>query len=595
MRIQIISTFAAMKAKFVVWGYFCILLLCISSCRHTGYPPLLAKVDSLTNVRPDSAILLLSTLKTSIQQENEAMRMYYRLLCIKARDKAYIKHTSDSAILPVLHYYIKKNDRRHLPEAYYYAGRVYRDLGDAPQALDYFEKAVDALPEKDHSILKEKIYSQTGTLFAYQNMPEEALKMHKKGIQLSYANKDSIGLYFNLRDIGNMYKELNKPDSTIFYLKESEKISRQLHRKDLFNMIQSQLASIYTDIKQYDSARVVLHHALRDIRQSNRSSIYSIAAVFYHSTAKMDSAIYYYNKLLKCGNVYAKRDAHAVLLEVAARKQDIKQMVRHLRGYHLYTDSIQKITQTETIQRMHSLYNYQLREKENLRLKEESRQRLFLLWIIGSGLVILSLAFFAYRQYSRGKKQKLEEQIRKFRQIEAEKSRKIESLEEYKHQKEELEKKLQSANIRKNETTAIKIKQKLELINHILGQDKIESEQETEAKDELFNSDLYERLRARANSARGEAYITSGEWDTLKNLMTPAYPTFFTRLNFLHTPNENELHVCILIKLQFRPADIARLLQLKPETISSIRKRLYQKVTGEKGTSEQWDKIIHSL
>ena len=103
---------------------------------------------------------------------------------------------------------------------------------------------------------------------------------------------------------------------------------------------------------------------------------------------------------------------------------------------------------------MHSLYNYQLREKENLRLKEESQQRLFLLWIIGSGLVILSLAFFAYRQYSRGKKQKLEEQIRKFRQIEAEKSRKIESLEEYKHQKEELEKKLQSANIRKNETAA---------------------------------------------------------------------------------------------------------------------------------------------
>ena len=94
------------------------------------------------------------------------------------------------------------------------------------------------------------------------NYYEEALKMHKKGIQLSYANKDSIGLYFNLRDIGNMYKELNKPDSTIFYLKESEKISRQLHRKDLFNMIQSQLASIYTDIKQYDSARVALHHAL---------------------------------------------------------------------------------------------------------------------------------------------------------------------------------------------------------------------------------------------------------------------------------------------------------------------------------------------
>ena len=27
-----------------------------------------------------------------------------------------------------------------LPEAYYYAGRVYADLGNAPQALDYYQK-----------------------------------------------------------------------------------------------------------------------------------------------------------------------------------------------------------------------------------------------------------------------------------------------------------------------------------------------------------------------------------------------------------------------------------------------------------------------
>ncbi len=69
--------------------------------------------------------------------------MYYQLLTIKARDKAYITHTSDSLILEVLHYYEKRKDKKHLPEAYYYAGRIYRDLGDAPQALEYFFKAID--------------------------------------------------------------------------------------------------------------------------------------------------------------------------------------------------------------------------------------------------------------------------------------------------------------------------------------------------------------------------------------------------------------------------------------------------------------------
>ena len=37
-----------------------------------------------------------------------------------------------------------KNTIRLLPEACYYAGRFTRDLGDAPQALDYFHQALDS-------------------------------------------------------------------------------------------------------------------------------------------------------------------------------------------------------------------------------------------------------------------------------------------------------------------------------------------------------------------------------------------------------------------------------------------------------------------
>lgn len=143
-----------------------------------------------------------------MQDEPEATRMYYRLLCIKANDKAYIEHTSDSLILPVLHYYLEKDDERHLSEAYYYAGRVYRDLGDAPQALEYFEKALEALPEEGKYPLKGKIYSQMGTLFGYQNMYAEALEMYRKGRECDHILKDSVGLIFTLRDIANMYRGL---------------------------------------------------------------------------------------------------------------------------------------------------------------------------------------------------------------------------------------------------------------------------------------------------------------------------------------------------------------------------------------------------
>ena len=531
-----------------------------------------------------------------MRNQPEAIQMYYKLLCIKANDKAYIPHTSPSPILAILHYYIQKNDKRHLPEAYYYAGRVHRDLGDAPQALDYFEKAIETFPKNERHTLKSNIYSQIGTLFAYQGLYAEALEFYKKSYQCNTVLKDSAGMVFNLRDIGNMHRELDRSDSALLYFKESNSISLKLQRIDLFNMAQSQLASLYTDLQEYDSAHVALQNALKDIEQPNKSGIYAIAADLYYTTGNIDSAVWYYNELLDCGNVYAKRTAYRRLLELAINQQRNTMLMPHyFSGYQLYIDSIQKLTQTEIIHRMHSLYNYQLREKENMHLKVSNQNKKFLLWIFVIGLSTVILVFIAYGQYSKRKNLRLEGQLNKLKKIEEENREKIELLEKYKSQKEELERSLANVAIPHNKVAHKRVEKKIELLNHILQQKEIESEQEKEAKEDLFNSDLYTQLHARANSVRGEAYVTSEEWEMLRELISPAFPTFFTRLYSLHTPNENELHVCILLKIEFRPADIARLLQLKPESISSIRKRLYLKVTGNAGAPELWDKIIHSL
>lgn len=576
-----------------------ILLLCVLlslfACGHKPYPHSLITADSLSNVNADSAIALLNSLKGEMRNTPEATQMYYRLLCIKANDKAYITHTSDSLILPVLHYYIDANNEQHLPEAYYYAGRVYRDLGDAPQALEYFEKATEALPEDGGYALKSKIYSQMGTLFDYQDLYAEALDMYKKGGQCDSIIRDSISMIYKFRDMANMNIELNRQDRALSYFKKANQLSLQLGRTDLFNMVQSQLASFYIDLQEYDSARIALQNALKNIILPDKSAIYSISARFYDATNNTDSAVWYYNELLGFGSVYAKKTAYRKLLELAIKQNDKKQASEYLYGYLLYVDSIQKLTQTETVQRMHSLYNYQLREKENLQLKAENHNNIFWLWSISGGLIMVLLSFIAYSQYSKRKNLKLKQQLEKLRIIEKENQEKILFLETHKSQKEELEKSLANINTHEDNIQERQLGQRIELLNHIMQQKTIENEQEKEAKEYLFNSDLYKQLQERINSARGEAYITSEEWVLLKELTSPAFPTFFQRLYSLHTLNENELHVCVLLKLQFRPADIARLLQLKPESISSIRKRLYRKVTGNNGNPEMWDKIIHSL
>lgn len=185
-----------MRVKIHILLLLCVLL-CLVSCGHKPYPQSLVTADSLASVDPDSAIALLKSIEDTMQAEPEATQMYYRLLCIKADDKAYILHTSNDRILPVLHYYIEKNDKRHLPEAYYYAGRVCRDMGDAPQALGYFEKALEALPADGGYKLKSKIYSQMGTLFAYQDLYAEALELYESGGGVIVFSKTVSGWFSN--------------------------------------------------------------------------------------------------------------------------------------------------------------------------------------------------------------------------------------------------------------------------------------------------------------------------------------------------------------------------------------------------------------
>lgn len=161
------------------WGTVILLLGLLSllcACGSRSYPPSLLTADSLASVRPDSALSLLKALERDTADMPLAHRMYYRLLCVKAADKAYLPHTSDSLIRPILHYYIKEDDPRLLPEAYYYAGRVYRDLGDAPQALDYFEQSLEAMRKHENLEVKNKVYAQMSTLFLYQDMYPEALE-----------------------------------------------------------------------------------------------------------------------------------------------------------------------------------------------------------------------------------------------------------------------------------------------------------------------------------------------------------------------------------------------------------------------------------
>ena len=100
-------------------------LLFAAACRRgTSDNPELLHAAYILDNEPDSIEEAVRILKDISQNNlNQGDKSLHTLLSVKADDKLYIPHTSDSLILSSLKYEEKHQNRGYYPEALHYAGR----------------------------------------------------------------------------------------------------------------------------------------------------------------------------------------------------------------------------------------------------------------------------------------------------------------------------------------------------------------------------------------------------------------------------------------------------------------------------------------
>lgn len=568
--------------------FFPLLLLAFVSCgkRNDGLPAL-QRVALLTNTQPDSAVALLDSLRDSIFLQPRSVRMYYDLLTVKARDKAYIRHTSDSLIRNVLRYYERQDDKKHLPETYYYAGRVYSDLGDAPQALNYFIRASETADGKDYDLLS-RIYSQIGTLYLYQDVYDKALPVFRKCYQYNLLEGDSAGMVYAIRNMGRTYRTLDQVDSALHYYKEADSLAIKLGSNLLRMRVNGEFSAYYTQLGMYKEAYKCLQWAFLQFNSDDRAPAYSTVAHYYLNINQLDSALIYFTKLLKMDDYLYLQSAYKGLGEIATKRGNYAEACSYWALYEMYRDSVQSITQTETVRKINALYNYQLREEENNRLQMQNRQQKnYIVWITAS-MVVVAL-FFAYRQNRKRKEEGRINQLQKLKALEEQKYRQSqEFIEENKKRIAELEKELQASKIVQNQPQQELLharKQSLEKDN-----EQVEAYRrlEAEAVKALETSDIFRKCH------EVDGNLSAEDWQTLTAAIDFTYSQFTHRLKDLYPVSEVELQVCLLLKIGISSTRIAQLVLRSKQAVTSIRKRLYKKVFGQEGTPDEWDKFIRN-
>lgn len=567
--------------------------LCFYACGNKPYPHTMQVVDTLVYNNPDAAIVLLEHLEDSIASEPEATQVYYWLLTVKARDKAYVTHTSDSLILEVLHYYEDKEDEEHLPETYYYAGRVYSDLNDAPQALNYYQKAAELLEGSTDYQLKKKLYSQMGELFLFQDVYDEAMKAIRKSYYYNkiYA-KDKEGIINSLCRIGTTFIAFGNTDSAMYYCQKAYKLAKEVGNKRLIDKTQGSLIDLYTQLKQYDLAKAALQ-SLDAPKPHEQIALYSIAAEFFYQTEHIDSATYYYEKLSKIDDIYAQQAAHWGLAEIAQKHSDCQLSLNHIRQYNMWTDSIRKVTDSETLRKAQSLYNYQLREKENNRLKMNNTQQKQLIADSILAILLLVVCYIAHIQYSKRKKLQLKTQLEKLEKLKEEQYKKSALfIEKNKLKIEELEKALQESHAHSDEMRKQLQEQKEQIIisNSNLATD---LQKQSIAVSALMQTEVYSKFHSAANDSTFRP--DAGDWEVLRKKVDTCYNNFTGRLHSIYDISDMDMKVCLLLKINITITGISIILNRSKSAIVSARKKMYRKTHGEEGKPEMWDNFITSL
>ena len=536
-------------------GLTLLLFATLFSCmrQEKPLPAELSRAESVMWEHPDSALLCLSSLDSSIMNEPENIRMYHALLKIKAKDKLYIPHESDSLIKSIVQYYEDYGTPDQLMEAYYYLGSTYRDMGDAPRAVRAFQDAADIGKDSKRYDILGRVYEQMGYRLAYQGLYDEALEAYRKSYEYKMYDKGK-GEVIALRNIARIYNAKQDTDSAIYYYQSAYEKALLLNDQSRIDNVLRELSSIYIDMGKYDLAKDLFSKVSS---MKNQANIYFGLGCIYESYKQIDSALYY-----KC-------------IELS--------------------DSIKNQTKTEAVAKVNSLYKYQHTEKENVQLKIDNEKRKIRNYQFALFVVLIIFFSLCYIYVLEKKKKAAIEKEKKIRLLKE--NQYAESLDciEYNNKKiSYLEELLQQSECQRDNFKKQLVQSQKELLE--LSNRKILTSQNEKSLLEIAfrKSEVYRLFHETSNNTDTE--IQNKDWKELRKEIDTTYSNFTAQLYALYPQiSELELHICYLIKISMPVKDIARLVGRSTPAITASRIRLYKKIHGTEGTAEMMDKFIADL
>lgn len=285
-----------MRSFIIYLNFVSLLAVCLFACNHHSSNPMLQQVDSLLEMKPDSALTILKNISV-LEDLPEVDKAYYALLLAEATDKNKLPLLPcDSLLNFALDYY--GDDDREKAVALMYKGRLLAQMNDEMSAIEHNLKALEVLQNYPQDLkCRRLIYSMLGVWYGDCELYDKALEIQNQALLYSFSAKDTAIAYHN---IGYIYGMRDMQDSAITYQRKS--VEYAMRSKDTSMILTSwhNLSLYYGRFENIDSAVVYAYKVLQNISDENKifSGYFYNIGDLYIGLGQYDSARHYLEKSL---------------------------------------------------------------------------------------------------------------------------------------------------------------------------------------------------------------------------------------------------------------------------------------------------------
>ena len=378
-----------MRSFIIYLNFVSLLAVCLFACNHHSSNPMLQQVDSLLEMKPDSALTILKNISV-LEDLPEVDKAYYALLLAEATDKNKLPFVPcDSLLNFALDYY--GDDDREKAVALMYKGRLLAEMDDEKAAIEMNLKALEIL--QDYPVdtkYRRLIYSALGLWYGNCGLNDKALEVLHQSLHYSFDAKDTAIAYIN---IGYIYGMRNMQDSAITYQRKAVKYAMRSKDRSMILTSWHNLSICYRHFENVDSAVVYAHKVLQHLSYGNgKADAYYNMGDLYVDLEQYDSARHYLEKSLFLSP--SRSIPYWSLAVMEAELGNFKSAYHYLDTFVMVQDSLDNSELLTEVQ--HLVYKHQT----ELRVKDEQiKSKRIIRWIVFVSVIICFVVALIYQRW----------------------------------------------------------------------------------------------------------------------------------------------------------------------------------------------------